>query len=123
MSGATFTPAQVALFGDGANAAAEPSPATPDDASRIDREFKMFHRDNPHVYVELVRLAREAVSRGHKRIGVKMLWEVLRWHFWLNTKTDDDFTLNNNYTSRYARLIMATEADLRSVFELRMLRS
>ena len=30
-----------------------------------------------------------------------------------------DFKLNNNYVSRYARLIMAQEADLEGVFETR----
>lgn len=85
-------------------------------------KFEKFHASNPHVYAELVRLARQAVAKGRTRFGMKALWEVMRWHFWLNT-TDTDFRLNNNYSSRYARLIMQQEADLRGVFETRELRT
>lgn len=90
--------------------------------TRLDREFSEFHESNPDVYAELVRLAREAVARGRRRIGIKMLWEVLRWHFWLQTSSED-FRLNNNFPSRYARLVMAREPDLRGVFETRALKS
>jgi hypothetical protein len=75
------------------------------------------------VYLELVRLAREAVDAGKQKIGIGMLWEVLRWHFWLNTKSSDDFELNNNHRSHYARLIMQREPDLLDIFDTRQMRS
>ena len=34
-----------------------------------------------------------------------------------------DFKLNDHYHSRYARLVMAKEADLREMFDVRELRS
>ena len=85
-----------------------------------ERRFQTFHTENPQVYRALVALARKAVRRGHRRIGIGMLYEVLRWQTMLAT-TDPDFKLNNNYRSRYARLIMAQEPDLAGVFELREL--
>lgn len=85
--------------------------------------FLAFHEANPRVYEELVKLARQAKAKGRAKIGIGMLWEVLRWHFWLETKGDEEFKLNNNYRSRYARLIMGLEADLVGVFETRELRS
>jgi len=52
----------------------------------IDAQFEEFHRNNPEVYEELVRLARQMKARGHKQIGIKMLWEVLRWERAMKTR-------------------------------------
>ena len=86
----------------------------------IDRAFAAFHEANPHVMAELVRLTRELRGRGVQRVGMKMLFEVLRWSA-LRT-TGDDFRLNNNFTARYARRIMAAHPDLAGVYETRDLR-
>jgi hypothetical protein len=94
----------------------------PGRASALDLAFWTFHASNPAVYETLARLARDALARGKRRIGAKALWEVMRWEVWLATE-GDEFNLNNNHTSRYARLLMARETDLRGVFVLRELRS
>ncbi len=99
------------------------SPARAAQESRLAAEFLAFHQANPAVYDELVKLARQAKAKGREKIGIGMLWEVLRWHFWLETKGDEEFKLNNNHRSRYARLIMGLEADLAGVFQTRELRS
>jgi len=87
----------------------------------IDAQFEEFHRNNPEVYEELVRLARQMKARGHKQIGIKMLWEVLRWERAMKTTDQTEWKLNNNYTSRYARLIMEQEPDLEGFFKTREL--
>lgn len=95
----------------------------PPAAVSIDDQFEAFHLVNPWVYRALVTLTADMVRRGHRRVGMKMLFEVLRWQYQL--ATDDpssEFALNNNFTSRYARLIMEQEPELRYVFELRALR-
>ena len=83
-------------------------------------QFAAFHDANPHVYGALRRLALGMVRRGRRRIGMKMLFEVLRWQYAMST-TDagSEFKLNNNYTSFYARLLAENEAELAGVFELR----
>lgn len=87
-----------------------------------DEKFAEFHAANPQVYAELVRLARVAVSRGRVRIGVRMLWEVTRWNLTIQTNDpNSNFKLNDHLHSRYARLIMKNEEDLKDVFELREL--
>ena len=83
-------------------------------------KFEEFHRDNPHVYRELRQLALDLVELGHERIGIGMLFEVLRWKRALRT-TDDDFKLNNNYRARYARLLMEMEPRLAGKFEIRQI--
>lgn len=88
----------------------------------LSERFTIFHYKNPKVYEMLVRLARRAVATGKQRIGIGMLWEVMRWEMWLET-SGDDFKLNNSFRSRYARLIMKTCPDLAEVFETRKLKS
>lgn len=93
---------------------------------RVDHgaQFWDFHLNNPGVYCELVELAHELRKKGYRKCGIGMLFEVLRWQRMLKTiDASSDFKLNNNYRSRYARLIMAKEPDLREFFELRELRS
>lgn len=90
--------------------------------SELDQKFAEFHLANPHVYMKLVELARQAQQKG-KRPGIKMLWEVARWFHWMGTEGGDGFALNNNFHSRFARLIMRQEEDLREFFNLRELRT
>ena len=88
----------------------------------IQDAFEEFRRLNPHVYRELVRAARRAKSLGRKKIGIKMLFEVMRWNYFIQTE-GDEFKLNNNFTSRYARLIEDENPDLEGIFETRCLKS
>lgn len=92
----------------------------------IQERFKQFHGKNPRVYSELVSLARTWRRRhGNRTLGIKMLWEVMRWNIFMKTEgnTEDDFKLCNDYHSRYARLIMETEPDLTDAFATRELRA
>lgn len=101
-----------------------PPPADPcvnSEESRLDRAFAKFHDENPVVYRKLVVLARGLRQRGHKRLGIGMLFEVLRWQHYMETTSTDGYKLNNNHRSRYARLIMTNETDLFEIFEVREL--
>lgn len=89
----------------------------------IQEQFEAFHLANPQVYRLLVAHARELAARGRRRIGIKMLWEVLRWRYMLVADDPSGFKLNNNYTARYARLIAEQEPDLAGLFETRELRA
>lgn len=82
--------------------------------------FAAFHAANPHVYHALRRLAINMVRRGQHKIGVKMLFEVLRWQHAMTTHdAASAFKLNNNYAPFYARLLMDNEPELNGVFETR----
>lgn len=90
----------------------------------VENQFWDFHETNPHVYSALVGLARKAKDAGRERIGIRMLWEVMRWEHLLTTVDPSaEWKLNDSYTSRYARLIMECEPDLKDVFETRKLRA
>lgn len=87
-----------------------------------EKKWREFHEANPHVYKKIVQMTRDLKAQGHKKIGMQMIFEVLRWRTMMRT-TDNDYKLNNNYCSRYARLIMAQEPDLENIYETRGLKS
>lgn len=88
----------------------------------IEEQFLEFHHAHPEVYRKLRALAFELLVKGHKRIGMGMLYEVLRWQWIHEDLIDEDgFKLNNNYRSRYSRLLMASEPRLKGVITIRRL--
>lgn len=86
----------------------------------LDDMFWAFHQNNAHVYRALVGLARQLKWAGRQHFGIGALFERLRFEAALQT-WGDGFKLNNNYRSRYARLIMQQEPDLDDFFECREL--
>ena len=90
----------------------------------IEEQFNAFHETNPQVLEELVELTDELIEHGSNRGSIGMLFEVLRWQKLL--ETDDpssEFRLNNNYRSRYVRLMVQTYPRFEGFFETRNLRS
>ncbi len=82
-------------------------------------KFAWFHRNNPHVYATLVRMARR-VRRYHLHWSMKGAFEVLRYMKDMRASTrDEEYKLNNNYTPYYARLIMENEPELAGLFRTR----
>jgi hypothetical protein len=75
------------------------------------RAFRAFHAENPDVFEELVGLVRHAYNQGRPRIGMGMLFEVLRWNRIAGTR-GEEFKLNNNYRAYYTRLITLTHPHL-----------
>jgi hypothetical protein len=104
-----MNPSQLSLFEDW--------DTTPAKKSITDR-FWAFHESNPRTYEHIVRLARQAKARS-KRVGMKAIWERLRWWAAFETDGEEPFKLNNSFTAHYARLVMAQEPDLEGVFETR----
>ncbi len=81
------------------------------------KKFEEFHANNPHVYQALVALARRFRERRRgAQTGIGMLYEVLRWEYYLNTNSEDEYKLSNSYRAFYARLIMQNETDLEGIF-------
>ena len=90
----------------------------------IQHQFEDFHASNPFVYEALEALAERLVRRGRQKVGIGMLFEVLRWQWAM--QTDDpssDYKLNNNYRSRYARLLMENHPEWVGLFETRELKA
>ena len=88
----------------------------------IQERFERFHDENPEVYELLVRFAHEAHAAGRSRLGIGALWERLRWHTSVETE-GEPYKLNDNYRSRYARLLAERNPELAHLFETRKLRA
>ena len=106
------------VCGEGQQRGAKQTSLLPDD---MEVRFVRFHQDNPKVYDALVDMAREWKQAGNDKCSMKMLFEILRWQYGIQTSTDEPFALNNDFTSRYARLIAANEPDLSDLFYFRNL--
>jgi hydrogenase maturation factor len=92
--------------------------------NKIEQAFIEFDTQNPEVYKQLVRLARQWRAAGKAKLGIKTLFEKLRWEWHVAGLTESDgYKLNNNFTALYARKIMKNEADLDGLFEIRSLAS
>lgn len=100
------------------------APLVPAVGVTLEERFQSFHDGNGWVYRALEAMTAELVTAGQKRIGMKMLIEVLRWRYFRQTfDTSSPFRLNNSYTSRYVRLLIANHPEWAGVFETRELRS
>lgn len=90
-------------------------------------QFLRFHLAHPEIYAELLRLSRRAKASGRRRLGIRMLWEVMRWNLTVVTGRrsgrralgDDEFALNDHWPPFYARLLMSAHPELDGLFELR----
>jgi len=92
----------------------------------IQERFLAYHAANPEVYDAIVNIARRIKERGLKKVGIGLIWERLRWLSYM--KIDDQqeaekYRFPNDYRSRYARMVMEREADLRDLFNTRTLRT
>lgn len=79
--------------------------------------FAIFHRSNPHIYAKIVELARAAKRKG-KRVGMRLLIEVVRWDVMMETDSSDEFKINNNFAPEYARM-MDDDPEFAGYFKLR----
>jgi hypothetical protein len=65
------------------------------------KTFVKYHEANPQIYNEFQKIAFEFINRGYKRIGAKMVCEIIRYQSMI--KGDGTYKVNNNFTADYAR--------------------
>lgn len=87
----------------------------------IEKRFWIYHRDNPNIYNLIVHFAREAKKAGFSQYGISEIFGRIRWHINMETKSNDGFKISNDLRSRYARLVMKQEPDLKGFFRIRPL--
>ena len=87
----------------------------------IQERFEQFHRENPQIYAKLVEYARKVKAAGFDQIGIQLVIERTRWFFMTEIEGHHDYKINNDYASRYSRLIMEQEPDLAGMFPTREL--
>lgn len=82
----------------------------------IREAFEDFHAAHPEVFEYLSNVARSLLRAGRDRISMKQVWEVARYRMDIAGKP---YKLNNNYTSLYARALIAAYPELGDVIETR----
>lgn len=88
----------------------------------IEERFRAFHAANPAVYRCIVQLTKERFLRGSEHHGMKAMWEQLRYRIATgNLRLASGYNFNNDFTSRYVRLLVAEFPAYRGLFELRRL--
>lgn len=87
----------------------------------LDERYALWIAANPHVLDALERLADQWPAR-HGRIGVKALTETLRYRSGVET-TGSAWKVDNSFTSRLARDLVARRPDLDGRIERRRLRT
>ena len=68
--------------------------------------FRAYHKKHPHVWELFMKYACEIRETGRKHYEAKALMERVRYE-WDIKNPKDDFIVNNNFTSLYARLLEA----------------
>jgi hypothetical protein len=84
----------------------------------ISERFGLFHAANPKVYAMIAKMAHYLRNQGYEHCGMKMIFEQIRWKYFIQTK-GDRFKLNNSFTSHYSRLLMQNAPELAGFFEVR----
>ncbi len=70
-------------------------------------DFQGWLLDNGNIWLEFVKKAREAKSKGHtQRFSAKTIIEIMRWESPLR-ESDVTFKISNNHTADLARLVTA----------------
>jgi hypothetical protein len=84
----------------------------------ITDRFLAFDAQHPYVYGALERLTAQRLASGATRIGLKALFEDLRWQL-----PEGIRGVNNNFSALYARKLIADHPHWASAFELRRRRT
>jgi hypothetical protein len=100
---------------------AHPS-ATDSRDDRVELAFLAYHEAHPWVLARILSIVRRYHAVGRRR-GMKFFFEALRHETLMASADADGFKLNNNFTSRYARLIEREHPGLRGFFRKRRLRA
>lgn len=87
----------------------------------IQERYDAWITANSWVLAAMERLVGDWIAAGHSRVGIKQMWEVIRWQY--GATTGDTFKANNDYTSRVARDLLATHPDWEPYIEIRALRA
>lgn len=110
-----------------------PRPAQPDsplftqrtfdrDEQSIDARFREYDRAHPEVFRKFRELADGLRAAGWSRYSADALMHRIRWHYHVE-RQDREWKINNDFSSRYARLLMDVDPSFVGFFETRVLKS
>jgi len=89
----------------------------------IENKFRRFHDNHPEVYEHFKKFTGQVMRSGYKNYGAKSIFERIRWHMQIERGANDEFKINNNFTSRYVRLFEKEYPEYSGFFKTRKLKS
>lgn len=87
--------------------------------STVYKHFLDFHIKFPQVYILFEKFALQLIAKGETKLGSKMIIERIRWEIKTNSKDNDGFKINNNFTAHYSRLFIKYNPLYKDYFEFR----
>jgi len=94
-----------------------------DKEANMQSRFEEYHKKNPQVFDLFEKFAKKIRIVGYKNFGAKAIMERVRWEMIVSTTDNEPFKINNNYTSRYVRLLEEKDSSFEGFFRKRQLRS
>lgn len=74
--------------------------------SMIDIQFAVFHEAHPELYKEFVKRTFALINRGKTHYSADAILHIVRYHSEVDGRNMEEYKINNNYSSRYARLFI-----------------
>ena len=90
---------------------------------RIAEAFAKFDHDNPHVWHHYERFTLLAISSGRVRYSSDAIVHRIRWHLDIETRSADEFKINDHFTALYARKFHAEHPEHDGFFSTRVRRT
>lgn len=87
----------------------------------IQERYEAWIAANSWVLEAMEKLVARWLCSGHARVGMKQMWEVVRWQY--GETTGSTFKANNDFTSRVARDLLARHPEWADAIETRALRA
>lgn len=95
------------------------SKPVPGAKDNLQKQFELFHKQNPHVLDTIIRIAAHLKDeKNFRRCGMRLIFNHLRWLYAIKTE-GDEYKINNNHSPYYARTIMALRKDMEGFFSVR----
>jgi len=86
-------------------------------------EFARYHAANPQVWRLFVRFTTDLIRRGFEHYSADAVLHRIRWHTDVETRSPEEFKINNNYTAEYARMFHQLYPEHAGFFRTRRRRS
>lgn len=83
------------------------------------RLFLRYHEQNPRIWGQFKQYAFQMMQAGRKKGSAKEIMERVRWEENLTRSEDQDFKINNDFTSLYARKFIEKFPEAGGFFEFR----
>ena len=80
--------------------------------------FRTYHQLHPEIFQLFAKYAYEMRKTGRKRYSAKTIMERIRWHCDVSNP-GEDWSINNDWTAMYARLLVHKIPEFEGFFEFR----